>query len=277
MNKIRMLYFKHLLCFLLISLCLSPAFSQQLSSDIVIGGKIKTSDNGYAKFKVLVYDKEKHIIAQTYSDSSRNYILIIPRNLLSSKELKFESQCLIDEEKYIAPPKNSYCGTPNSYVEYFNGFRTISVGQFDSIDYLRADISASKICYELRFPSVEFKENKIEMVEVDSYHESPDSVVRCLSEMLKSNPKFVIELSAHADSKEENPEAIASFRGEMIKNMLMCLDINPKRLIVKSYGCKRLLVTEDEISKCLTEDEKNIGRQRNRRVVFSVLRKDFKE
>lgn len=261
--------------FKLIILCCLQVYSQQINSDISILGHIQVQDESYFRFKILLFEERDSIINTTYTDSSRNYILIIPRKNLKGKKLTLlveEVPPNPDEQFY---KRRTYCGISYPRPKHLNGYRAISTGQIDSANYIKFDIQLSRLCYELRFPSVEFQENKLRML--PSHGETPDSVLRCMVEVLQENPGFVIEISAHSDLKEKEPEKMAEFRGEMIKNMLVCFGINPHRLIVKSYGCRRLLVTKYEIKKIKSMEEEDVARQMNRRVVFSVLRKDFIE
>ena len=46
-------------------------------------------------------------------------------------------------------------------------------------------------------------------------------------------------------------------------------------MVPKGYGEKRLLITDAQIAKMGTTEEKEAGHQKNRRTVFAVLRKDY--
>lgn len=251
-------------------------FCQKTSPDFIILGHINIKDTSKLRFKVTLFERKDSIINVTYTDSNRNYVLIITRYIQKNKNLTLLVEEVLAQSKIAILKKNSYCSF-HSYPrpKYMNGYKTIKPIQIDSANFIRYDFNPVRICYEIRFPSVEFQENKIEML--SAYGETPDSILRCFAETLLENPHFVIELSSHADTEELEPEKIAEFRGEMIKNILVFLDINPQRLIVKSYGCKRTLVNEKEIKKQKSEEEKNRSKLLNRRVVFSVLRNDFNE
>lgn len=266
---------KKLILFISILPLTVSLFSQKINSDIIILGHINVKDTAYTKFKISLFEKYDSVIKTTYSDSNSNYVLIIPREKLKGKNVRLITEDVLKKLNDIFPKKQSYCGISYPRTKYLHGNRTIKSTQIDTVNFIRYDFEPSLICYELRFPSVEFQENKLEMVSGNG--ETPDSVLRCLTEILQENPKFVMEISAHADADENEPEKIASFRGEMIKNMLICLGINPFRLVVKSYGCQRRLISESELKRLKSTEEKNIAKQRNRRVVFNVLRKDFVE
>jgi peptidoglycan-associated lipoprotein len=94
---------------------------------------------------------------------------------------------------------------------------------------------------------------------------------------LIDNPNIVIELAAHTDSRDSDERnlILSQKRAQSCVDYLVEKGIDAERLVPKGYGESRLLVTDEEIAKLKTKDEKETAHQRNRRTVFSVLRDDY--
>lgn len=124
---------------------------------------------------------------------------------------------------------------------------------------------------EIRFPDVLYDLGK-----ADLRPESKDSL-NFLYNTLIDNPTFVIELSAHTDSRSSDAfnQKLSDARAKSCVDYLISKGINPKRMIPKGYGEKRLLIKDSEIAKLKTKEEQEAAHQKNRRTVFSVLRTDF--
>jgi outer membrane protein OmpA-like peptidoglycan-associated protein len=106
------------------------------------------------------------------------------------------------------------------------------------------------------------------------------------------NPTFVIELSSHTDYRGSDPanQKLSEARAKSCVDYLISKGINPERLKAKGYGEKAPVeikdadgkvtatLTEAYINKTTKGQPKEVYEammQKNRRTVFSVLRKDF--
>lgn len=87
-----------------------------------------------------------------------------------------------------------------------------------------------------------------------------DRVVKAL----KDNPKLEIEMSGHTDNvgPAEANLKLSNERADAVKKYLVAKQINEKRIISKGYG----------ETKPVASNETDEGRQRNRRVEFTILK-----
>lgn len=106
--------------------------------------------------------------------------------------------------------------------------------------------------------------------------ESKDSL-DYLYQTLVDNPTIVIELSSHTDTRADDKfnEKLSDARAKACVDYLVSKGIPKERMVPKGYGEKKLLITDAEIAKLSTEQEKEAAHQKNRRTVFRVLRTDY--
>lgn len=167
-----------------------------------------------------------------------------------------------NEIKTVEAPK----GFLNSSVKA----KETTVGLTES-KVFKHDFCLTPIEKEIRFPDVLYDLGK-----ADLRPESKDSL-NFLYQTLIDNPSIVIELSAHTDSRASDAFnlTLSKARAKSCVDYLLSKGINAARLVPQGYGEKRLLVTDAQIAKMATVEEKEAGHQKNRRTVFTVLRKDF--
>ena len=98
-----------------------------------------------------------------------------------------------------------------------------------------------------------------------------------LYKILVDNPTIVIELKANTDSRGSDSYnmTLSQGRAESAVNYLISLGIEKERMVPKGYGESNLLITDAEISKLATEEEREAAHQLNRRTEFSILRDDY--
>lgn len=130
-------------------------------------------------------------------------------------------------------------------------------------------------CGEIKFRTVLYELAKWDLMVTDKVN-SKDSL-NDLYQTLIDNPNIVIELAAHTDSRDsdEKNQILSQKRAQSCVDYLVEKGIDTERLVPKGYGESRLLITDEEIAKLKTKDEKEAAHQKNRRTVFSVLRDDF--
>jgi peptidoglycan-associated lipoprotein len=124
---------------------------------------------------------------------------------------------------------------------------------------------------EIRFPEVLYEFGKYELLP-----QSKDSL-NFLYQTLIDNPTIVIELSAHTDSRGSDKlnDPLSQNRAQACVDYLVSKGIPGDRMLAKGYGKRRLKITDAEIKKMTTEEEREAAHQKNRRTVFSVLRTDY--
>jgi outer membrane protein OmpA-like peptidoglycan-associated protein len=60
-------------------------------------------------------------------------------------------------------------------------------------------------------------------------------------------------------------------RAQSCVDYLVAKNIDKGRLIAKGYGKKQLMITDAEINKLTTEEEKEEAHQQNRRTEFKII------
>ncbi|MES2761909.1 MAG: OmpA family protein [Bacteroidota bacterium] len=161
-----------------------------------------------------------------------------------------------------------------------------TVDENESKDFVK-DFALTPVKAEIRFPAVLYALGKADLL-VDPAGTDPSNDTRkplnskdslnFLYQTLMDNPSIVVELQSHTDS-----------RGSDAKNQVLsearaksCVDylINEKkipaaRLTFKGWGEKKLLITDAQINKAKTKEEKNALHQKNRRTVFRIVNWDY--
>lgn len=130
-------------------------------------------------------------------------------------------------------------------------------------------------CGEIKFRTVLYELAKWDLMVTDQVN-SKDSL-NDLYQTLIDNPNIVIELAAHTDSRDSDQRnlVLSQKRAQSCVDYLVEKGIDPARLVPKGYGESNLLITDAEIAKLKSKEEKEAAHQKNRRTVFSVLRDDF--
>ena len=162
-------------------------------------------------------------------------------------------------------------GAPSGYVNSSSKAKITTVGVEDAKIFKGVNFSLVPIEKEIRFPDVLY-----DLGQSSLRPESQDSL-NFLYQTLIDNPSFLIELSAHTDSRGGDPDnlKLSDERAKSCFDYLVSKGIPAERMVPKGYGEKRLLITDAQIAKMGTTEEKEAGHQKNRRTVFAVLRKDY--
>ncbi len=150
--------------------------------------------------------------------------------------------------------------------------KIISTAGKDKSHTFVADFEVKPVIPNLRMPEIQYALGSAELLP-----NSKDSL-NYLFNILKDNPTIIVELNAHTDS-----------RGKLDKNMKLsqdraqsCVDylvkekgIAAARLSAKGFGPTQLLISDAEIAKAKTKEEKEALHQKNRRTTFRVLSFDY--
>lgn len=200
------------------------------------------------------------------TDTNGTYTFLTDRQTLSGNKCSVSTSFVYSADKYYhedCPPvaDNDYLNSSAQYI-FKPPFKDTIINNFCLSPILRCGYS---------LPNIYFKSNSTEFVPIDTASTPAEDLASMRCFILDHN--YLIELSAHADSKEVDAEALSFKRGLKVKEELLKLGVPDSMLVVKGYGAKRLLVTNGELKKLPNKEEVEAGRTRNRRVVFSVLRK----
>ncbi|GHS86446.1 cell envelope biogenesis protein OmpA [Bacteroidia bacterium] len=119
-----------------------------------------------------------------------------------------------------------------------------------------------------------------------------------LIELLEKNPRLVVELASHTDSRPiaMTNDSLSQYRAQEVVNYLILRGIHPQRLVAKGYGARQprkyyqettlsdgtntLVVPQDSsltesFVSTLPREQQELAHQANRRTEFSILRDDF--
>ena len=128
---------------------------------------------------------------------------------------------------------------------------------------------------EYDMPLVFYPFNEAELL-INAEVNSADSLNYLLG-IMERNETFVIQLEAHTDSRGNasyNKE-LSQRRAQTCVDYLIGRGVEPGRLEAVGLGKERLLISDADIAKMSSEDEKERGHQANRRTVFRILRFDY--
>lgn len=174
---------------------------------------------------------------------------------------------------------------PKGFVNSTDKAKETTVGLEESKTF-KHDFCLVPIERDIYFANVFYELGKATLTQ-----QAKDSLIG-LVDILRENPKFVIELSSHTDYRgnDQFNQKLSEARAKSCVQFLIENGVNPKRLIPKGYGEKRPVEVKDEngnVMYTLTPeyiDKETKGKSKeeyealmalNRRTVFSVIRKDF--
>lgn len=157
---------------------------------------------------------------------------------------------------------------------YFNSLdkRVITtVGLDKSKDFI-ADFELKPVEKEIRMPQVLYEVGKADLLP-----QSKDSL-NFLYQTLIDNPNITCQLNAHTDSRgdaKKNQELSQRRAESCVRYLVDEKKIAPARLSAKGFGKTQLLVSDADIAKAKTKQEKEAMHALNRRTNFSILSFDY--
>lgn len=159
---------------------------------------------------------------------------------------------------------------PQGFLNSSEKAKETTVGKEESANF-KHDFKLDPIIKEMRFPDVLYDLGKATL-----RPESQDSL-NFLYQTLVDNPNITIELQGHTDSRGSDAAnlKLSDARAKSCFDYLVSKGIPAERITPKGYGEKRLLMLDKDINKMKTKEEKEAAHQKNRRTVFTVLRKDY--
>lgn len=128
---------------------------------------------------------------------------------------------------------------------------------------------------EIKFPEVRYDLAKWEL-QVNEQVNSKDSL-NYLYQTLIDNPTIVIELMAHTDTRgRDNANlTLSQKRAQSCVDYLVSKGIAADRMVARGYGESEPNISDAEIAKLATKEEKEAAHQKNRRTTFKVIRDDY--
>jgi peptidoglycan-associated lipoprotein len=128
---------------------------------------------------------------------------------------------------------------------------------------------------DIKMPLVLYDLGKA-FLQVNDQVNSKDSL-EYLYTILSENPTITIELAAHTDTRggDKANQTLSQRRAETCVNYLIEKGIDPARMTPIGYGETRPIVSDAQIAAMNTEEEREVGHQKNRRTVFRVMSFDF--
>lgn len=156
------------------------------------------------------------------------------------------------------------------------GDRFSTVGLLESTTFAR-EYFLKEVVLEKEYdmPLVLYPFNEAELLINDEVN-SADSL-NYLLDIMERNETFVVQLESHTDSRgnaEYNKE-LSQRRAQTCVDYLISRGIARDRLVAVGHGKGMLLISDAEINRMKSEEEKENAHQMNRRTVFRILRFDY--
>lgn len=190
--------------------------------------------------------------------------------------------------KFILKPNTDYVAITSDKGYLNSKLKTSTKGKSVSED-LSVELSMNSVAKPIVLPNIFYDFNNWEL--------RPESVesLEMMVEILNDNPNIVIELGSHTDnrgSKEYNLE-LSQKRAQAVVNYLIEHGIPAERLRAKGYAQSEPFVVtsslhqqydylpegqvldENFIDSLVSEEQKEVAWQSNRRTQFRVLRNDY--
>ncbi len=177
----------------------------------------------------------------------------------------------------------SYTTQPNGYYDfhleqgnyyrivaekdgYFNGLATLSTANIKQSDTLIQDIALKKIPMQaIVLENIYYEFDKWDLTEA-----AKKIIDSTLYPILRDNPKLIVEISSHTDSKgnDNYNKKLSQKRAESVVNYLTQeKGIDPARLVAKGYGESKPIAPNTNPD----GSDNPEGRAKNRRTEFKVI------
>ncbi|MFN5324531.1 MAG: OmpA family protein [Bacteroidota bacterium] len=174
--------------------------------------------------------------------------------------------------RYQLNPETKY-KISASYTGYLTKFLEVStVGLMDSKDFVGDfDFPLKSTAKPIELVDIFYDLDKATLR--DDSKKELDNLIKILSE----NPTITIRIEAHTDSRatDEYNNDLSKRRAKSVVDYLVKNGVDKDRLSSEGFGETKLRVSDAEIEKLASEEEKEAAHQKNRRTEFSVLGTDF--
>jgi outer membrane protein OmpA-like peptidoglycan-associated protein/Tol biopolymer transport system component len=95
-----------------------------------------------------------------------------------------------------------------------------------------------------------------------------------LYDFLKNNPTLKIEIGGHTDTRGDDKDnlKLSNDRAKAVYDYIVAKGMDAKRMSFKGYGETKPVLSDSEIAKLATEQEREIAHQSNRRTEYKILK-----
>ncbi len=258
---------KYLLIFITL-LCYQISFSQ--NEKIHISGRI-TSLNSDKKIEAvknaLIHLKLSNGgMFETKSNDTGHYFFIV-------KPFKGIAQLSIVTEKltaFVKSKSTSFLAGKDTYT------LDCSVLQNVIADF---SLSMNPGCILTSPPIIYFNQNsKKPHWKKDSLateNMTPEEIINFYYELMKSNPKIVVEIRGHADYKEKHKNKLSLKRAKYLAKNLINRGIEKERIYVIGESSLQKVIKDEDIKTTNTPEEKEKLNLQNRRVILRIINWDY--
>jgi peptidoglycan-associated lipoprotein len=211
-------------------------------------------------------------LVQTTTDKDGNYEIML------KPEVSYED--------YTQTSKD--LKTPTAPLGFFaseDRGKFTTVGVMESTKF-KKDFQLKPVTPEVKLPAILYALDKAELLidasgtgkgnDTGKPLNSEDSLATLLK-TLNDNPTMIIELSAHTDSRgsDKHNLDLSQARAQTCVDWLIAKGIPKERLMAKGWGEKKLKISDAQIAKAKTKQEKEALHAVNRRTVFKVISWDY--
>jgi peptidoglycan-associated lipoprotein len=173
---------------------------------------------------------------------------------------------------YSLKPETKY-KVSASYTGYLTKFLEVTtVGMEDSKDFVGDfDFPLKSTAKPIELPEIFYDLDKATL-RPESKKEL-DGLIKVLDE----NPTITIRIEAHTDTRATDSYNInlSNRRAKSVVDYLVKNGVDKDRLTSEGFGETKTRVSDEEIAKMATNEEKEAAHQKNRRTEFMVLSTDF--
>lgn len=216
---------------------------------------LETLEGAHLVIKNL--DKENNIVEELYSDSQGE---------LNGKRLPFGYKDIINLK--IVIEREGYIGKTLTLEQELGDITEIDLSSLLDVNLTKIEEGKTDLADIIDINPIYFDLNS-SIIRPDAAKEL-DKIV----EMMEDNPKIVIELRAHTDSRgsEKYNLWLSDRRAKSSAEYIVSQGISVDRITGKGFGQSVLKYSDDEIEKAATEEEKEKLHQKNRRTEFIIVK-----
>lgn len=166
--------------------------------------------------------------------------------------------------------KTGYVTNVIDLSETLDMVEDINVSNKISIDLTQIEVGKTDLNEVVEISPIYFDFGK--------YDIRPDAAVELnkVVKVMKDNPGMVIELGSHTDSRgsASTNQSLSDRRAKASADYIVTQGIDRSRISGKGYGKARLKITDAEIAKAKTAEEKEDLHEKNRRTEFIIVKMD---
>jgi len=202
-------------------------------------------------------DKENELVEELHSDSQGE---------LNGQRLPFHYKDFINLK--IVIEREGYIGKTVTLEQELGDITEIDLSSLLDVNLTKIEEGKTDLADIIDIKPIYFDLNS-SVIRPDAAKEL-DKVV----EMMEDNPKIVIELRAHTDSRgsEKYNLWLSDRRAKSSAKYIVSQGISVDRIAGKGFGQSALKFSDEEISKAGTEEEKEKMHQKNRRTEFIIVK-----